>query len=54
MNMGFFLGSIIGSMVLYVNMVSTIKRIKKDENTGANTVIGCICVAFIMYSVFII
>lgn len=33
---------IIASTILYTNIVSTIKKVKNNENTDVNTVIGVI------------
>jgi len=47
----YFYGSIIASVILYVNLVSTIKKIKDNKGTGVNTAIGGICIAFITFSI---
>ncbi len=45
---------IIGGMLLYVNNVSTMKKIKKEEDTGLNTLIGVILVFFITWAIVLL
>jgi len=54
MDAWFFWGSIIAVIYLYVNTVSIIKKIKNDEETSPNTLIGSILSGFILLSIFII
>ena len=46
----YFYGSIIASVILYINIVTIIRKIKNNENTDADTVLGCVCIAFITFS----
>jgi hypothetical protein len=50
----FFVGSLIAGTLLYGNTVSIMKKVKNGENTELNTAVGCILVAFILYSIFAI
>lgn len=45
---------LIGPMLLYINTVSIMKKIKNGEDTSPNTTIGCILIASIIYSIFAI
>lgn len=42
-------GSIAASIILYINIVSTMKKIKNNESTERNTIAGCLCTAFITF-----
>jgi len=46
--------SIIGAMLLYINTVSIMKKIKNGEDTSPNTTIGVILVAIIMFSILLL
>lgn len=46
--------SIIGGMLLYINTVSIMKKIKKGEDTNLNTLVGAILVGAIIFSIFVI
>lgn len=50
----YFYGSIIAGIVLYVNTVSILKKVKKEESTFYNTIVGCICTIVILTSIFVI
>lgn len=50
----FVFGSVVAGVLLYINTVSIIKKVRKEENTEFNTLFGCISVAFIIYASFII
>jgi len=47
-------GSIIAVIYLYVNTVSIIKKIKNDEDTSSNTLVGSILSGFILLSIMTI
>ncbi|NMA02238.1 MAG: hypothetical protein GX923_06710 [Clostridia bacterium] len=44
-----FISVIIASMAFFINFVVLLKKIKADEDTYTNTVIGTILVGFIVY-----
>lgn len=45
---------LIAPMLLYINTVSIMKKIKNGEDTSPNTTIGCILIGSIIYSIFAI
>jgi hypothetical protein len=45
---------LIAPMLLYINTVSIMKKIKNGEDTSPNTTIGCILIGSIIYSIFVI
>lgn len=45
---------LIAPMLLYINTVSIMKKIKIGEDTSPNTTIGCILIGSIIYSIFAI
>lgn len=48
-----FYFSLIAAILFYINHVSLLKKLarNKEENTFANTLIGCICSGIIIYSI---
>ncbi|MGV8980602.1 hypothetical protein [Clostridium sp.] len=44
-------GSIIASIVFYINLVATLTHIHKEEDTSINTFIGSLLLGFIMLSI---
>lgn len=42
----------IAAIILYINTITIIKKVKKDENTSAHTFSGCICIILILVSIF--
>ena len=55
MNAGIYIyGSVIASIILYVNTVEMLKNIKKDENTAYNSLFGSVSLAFILYSILVL
>lgn len=49
-----FYGSIVAIAILYINIESTLKKIKDDQDTQVNTVIGVFCSIFIFVSIVFI
>lgn len=49
--MSFFI-TLLAAIILYINTITTIKKIKEDESTIANTILGCICICFIIVAIF--
>lgn len=50
MGLGFHLyGLIVASIVFYINLISTIHKIVKKEDTTLNTIFGSLLVGFIAY-----
>jgi hypothetical protein len=47
-------GSIIASIVFYINLVATLKHIHKEEATSINTFIGSLILGFITLSIITI
>lgn len=47
-------GSIIASILFYINLVSTLKQIHKEVDTASNTFVGSLLLAFIMFSIIAI
>jgi len=47
-------GSIVAAGVLYANTVTVLKKVKKEEDTSGNTLIGSICMMFILMSIYAI
>jgi succinate-acetate transporter protein len=45
-------GSIIAAMAFYINLVSTLKHINKEQDTSINTIIGSLLLGFILFSIF--
>ncbi|WP_157668746.1 hypothetical protein [Lachnoclostridium phytofermentans] len=43
---------ILAAIVLYINTVTIIKKVKKDEDTAVNTIFGCMCMCFILIAIF--
>lgn len=52
MGLGYFYASIIAVVILYVNTVSIIKRVQKEQDTAINTLIGCICSIVALVSIY--
>lgn len=50
----YFYAPIIAVVILYINTVSLLKKIKKEQNTSINTIIGCICLIVIIVSVLVL
>lgn len=44
--------ALISAVLLYINTITIIKKIKKDENTTLYTIFGCMCICFILASIF--
>jgi len=44
---------IVAAVILYVNTVSILKKVKKEEKTIINTIIGSICSAIIIWSILL-
>ena len=47
-------GSIIASIAFYINLVSTLKHVHKEEDTTSNTLFGSLLLGFIMLSIITI
>lgn len=54
MNDVFFYGSMIAIIIFINNMVSVLKKVKNNEDTSGSTVLMCISLMFIMYSIFVL
>ncbi|BCJ92520.1 hypothetical protein acsn021_00890 [Anaerocolumna cellulosilytica] len=46
--------SLISVIILYVNTVTLIKKLLKDQDITTNTVIGCVCSAAVVASILAI
>lgn len=53
MNVIFFYGSMIAVIVFVNSMVFVLKKVKNNEDTSGGTVLMCISLMFIMYSIFL-
>jgi len=51
MHAGYFYASIVAIVILNINIVSTIKRVKNEQETSINTLIGIICSIIIFVSI---
>lgn len=49
-----FYGSIVAIAILYINIEITLKKIKDNQDTQVNTVIGVCCSIFIFISIVLI
>lgn len=49
-----FYGSIVAIAILYINIETTLKKIKDNQDTQVNTVIGVFCSIFIFVSIIFI
>ncbi len=54
MDVLWYYGSIVAAGVLYANTVTILKKVKKEEDTSGNTLIGSICIMFILMSIYAI
>ncbi|WP_291570792.1 hypothetical protein [Clostridium sp. UBA4548] len=45
----FILVLIFAGVLLYINIVSTMKKVRKEQGTERNTLFGCILVALILF-----
>lgn len=54
MYVGYFYASLFAVVILYINIISTLRRIKNDQDTGINTLIGIICSITIFVSICMI
>jgi bacteriorhodopsin len=46
--------AIIAVVILYVNTVSILKKVRKEQETIINTIIGCVCLIVILISIFFV
>ena len=53
-DMMLFYWAIIAGVILYINIVSILKKVKQDKDTIVNTLIGCLCIMVILVSIFMI
>ncbi|MCC5910183.1 MAG: hypothetical protein JJT76_07080 [Clostridiaceae bacterium] len=52
MRTAYFYASIIAVVILYVNTISVLKKVQKEEDTQNNAIIGSICLVVILVAVF--
>jgi len=48
----YFDASIVAVVVLYVNTVSILKKVKREEDTAVNTIVGSFCLIVILISIY--
>lgn len=49
-----FIIGIVAAIILYINTVSIIKKVKRDEETFDNTIVGSFCLAVIIVCIFVV
>ena len=50
----YFFVAIVAVIILYVNTITILKKVKKEEDTCRNTWIGSICLIVIFSSIYLI